>query len=103
MPGTRKVALEATLWGDGAWVNDMAWGGGGSFDPGAITLLGDPDFVGPDAGDYHIGRASAARDTGIDAGVTTDIDGDARPLGPAPDIGADEVWGWHLLPLVLRN
>jgi hypothetical protein len=33
---------------------------------------------------------SEAIDRGVEAGVTTDIDGNARPYGPAPDLGAVE-------------
>lgn len=33
---------------------------------------------------------SPAIDAGVNAGVTVDLDGDLRPFGPAPDIGADE-------------
>jgi uncharacterized repeat protein (TIGR01451 family) len=49
--------------------------------------------VDPDNGDYHIGPGSAAIDAGVDAGVTTDIDGQARPSGLGPDLGADELSG----------
>lgn len=50
-------------------------------------------FVDAVGGDLHL-RSTAA--TAIDkgstiAGVTTDIDGQSRPVGPAYDIGADEV------------
>jgi hypothetical protein len=59
---------------------------------------GTPTFnsINPITGDpkldatYHLQMGSAAIDAGVDAGVTTDIDGDPRPVGPAPDIGADE-------------
>jgi uncharacterized repeat protein (TIGR01451 family) len=46
--------------------------------------------VDPDAGDYHIRPGSAAKDTGVNAGVTDDIDGDSRTYA-YPDIGADEL------------
>jgi len=52
---------------------------------------------------YHLSPGSAAIDAGVDAGVTTDIDGDPRPIGLGFDIGADEVCRKIFLPLVLRN
>lgn len=61
---------------------------------GTNYLDGDPDFIDPPAGDYHIGPSSAAINQGIDAGVTDDIDGGRRPIGSAPDIGADERPGY---------
>jgi hypothetical protein len=53
---------------------------------------GNPTFVDPDIGDYHINATSAALDTGVDAGVTDDVDGDVRLAHPLnlPDLGADE-------------
>jgi parallel beta-helix repeat protein len=97
--------LEATLWGSGAWANDADWEGGGTVITGtpAYNYWGDPDFVDPGGGDYHIAPDSAAIDRGTDAGVTTDIDGDCRPLGPLPDLGADEAWQVVFLPLVIRE
>jgi predicted outer membrane repeat protein len=50
-------------------------------------LTGNPAFK---ADGYHIGSLSAALDAGIDTGVIDDIDNAPRPLGSAPDIGADE-------------
>jgi parallel beta-helix repeat protein len=63
-------------------------------------MIGDPEFVNPAAGDYHIGSGSAAIDVGVDAGVTTDIDGGPRPVGAGYDIGADE-YGAELPPLTV--
>ncbi len=51
-------------------------------------LYGDPAFIGPVDGDYHIGAGSAARDAGASAGVSADFDGDPRDA--QPDVGADE-------------
>jgi fibronectin-binding autotransporter adhesin len=57
---------------------------------GTNPIDGDPRFLNPAAGDYHLGPGSAALDAGVDAGVATDIDGDARPMGAGYDLGADE-------------
>ncbi len=44
--------------------------------------------------DYHLLVGSPAIDAGVALSwVTEDIDGDPRPFGPAPDIGADEFVG----------
>jgi putative cofactor-binding repeat protein len=99
------IDLEATLWGAGAWANttDTVAVSGGTVNTGAINLWELPAFVDPDDGDYHLLFGSSAVDAGVDAGVTDDIDGDVRPLGAAPDLGADETWEVVFLPLVLRN
>lgn len=98
------ATLEATLWGSGAWANGSDWGGDGTVITGTVNIWSDPAFVDPDGGDYHLGPASAAVDAGVNAGVTTDMDGDARPLGAGYDIGADEFIIYRLyLPLVLKN
>jgi hypothetical protein len=95
------VTLEATLWYDNGTDTD----GPGNIVPGAVNVYGDPAFVDPTTGDYHLSSDSAAIDEGVDAGVTVDIDGQTRPYGPDYDIGADEyvkLWQIHL-PLVLRD
>ena len=48
-------------------------------------------FVGAGSGDLHLApSASSAIDQGVVCGVTDDLDGEARPRGAGPDVGADE-------------
>jgi len=97
------VTLEGTLWGIGVWANGTDWAGAGAILIGLVNVWGDPDFANPAGGDYHIRRGSAAVDAGVDAGVTTDMDGDPRPVGAGFDIGADEYMPGVHLPLVVRR
>ncbi|MGD9029734.1 MAG: right-handed parallel beta-helix repeat-containing protein [Anaerolineae bacterium] len=91
------ATLEATLWDE----NGLNTGGSGAISTGAVNVLGDPKFVDPSTWDYHLRPGSAAIDRGVDAGVTTDLDGSIRPLG-RPDLGAYEGGRLVYLPLVLR-
>jgi hypothetical protein len=48
-------------------------------------------FLGAASGDLHLAAsASPAIDQGVVTGVTDDLDGEPRPRGAAPDVGADE-------------
>ncbi|MGA9351436.1 MAG: choice-of-anchor Q domain-containing protein [Anaerolineae bacterium] len=94
------ATLEATLWHN----NGSDTGGGGTILTGTVNVYNDPVFADPSAWDYHLTAVSPAIDAGVDAGVTTDIDGDARPQGAGYDIGADEFGQWYVyLPLVVKN
>jgi thermitase len=84
------VLVNTMLWGAGFWANGADWAGEGTI-TAANNSWGDPAFVNPEAGDYHIEPSSAAADAGIDAGITTDVDGEQRPRGKGFDIGADEI------------
>ncbi len=84
------ATLEATLWGSGSWANGTDWGGAGSITTGTINIRDDPVFAAPEAGNYHLRLGSAALDKGVNAGITTDIEGESRPFGAGYDLGADE-------------
>jgi hypothetical protein len=56
--------------------------------PGAGNLDSDPIFRAAD--DYHLGAGSPAVNTGRDEGITLDLDGQPRPVGQGPDMGAYE-------------
>jgi putative cofactor-binding repeat protein len=99
------ATLEATLWGSGPWSNLSDWVSEGAVTTGSVNVRGDPSFVNPAGGDYHIRPGSAAIDAGVDAAVAVDIDGETRPLGSGYDIGADEVWQQLqiFVPLVVNS
>jgi len=77
------ATLEGMLW----YGNGSDTGGGGSIFTGTVNVYGDPAFFNPTTGNYHLGPGSAAKDVGVDAGVTTDIDGYPRPQQGGYDIG----------------
>ncbi len=81
----------------------LFWGNTDDGIRGVNPVDSDPAFVNPAAGDYHIGPGSGAIDAGLDAGATTDIDGDPRPPGGGHDLGADEYRWRRYLPLILRQ
>jgi len=61
---------------------------------GTDPIDGDPLFVNAPRGDYHIQTGSAAIDAGADAGISWDLDGEARPGAGSFDVGADELAPW---------
>jgi len=93
--GGRATLVNSILWGNGTEISLDAlstvtvshsivegnWPGDGNLDA-------DPLFAGPD--DYHLGDGSPAINAGRDEGVTVDLDGQPRPVGSAPDMGAYE-------------
>ena len=104
VPGDSTAVMAATLWGSGSWANGSDWTGAGTLITGTTNLWADPFFINPALGDFHILATSPAVDSGIDSGVTHDIDGEPRPYNNLFDLGSDE---YHprtlLLPLILRN
>lgn len=57
---------------------------------GASSAVGDPLFADFAGDNFHLSAASPARNTGANLGITTDFEGDTRPIGGAPDRGYDE-------------
>ncbi len=88
--GGATATLDATLWWDND--EDTAVGSTGRehLDTGTHNYTADPAFADADGDDYHLRPTSPAIDRGLDAGVSHDLDGDPRPWGAAPDLGADE-------------
>jgi hypothetical protein len=78
------------------WQRD---GAGGTL-AGNVTNAAESWFVNAGAGDLHLlaTATGAINQAAALADVTDDYDGVARPIGPAPDVGADE-YGVLDLPL----
>ena len=63
----------------------------GGISPGAHDISADPRLVDPAHGNFHLSSDSLCIDAGDpQAYPTADFEGDPRPQGNAPDIGADE-------------
>jgi len=100
---TTGITVSAGVQSQGQVIADhtLFWANGDDGIRGTNPVSGDPRFVDPAGGDYHIRAGSAAIGRGVDAGVTTDFDGEGR-VG-APDLGADEYVMYTYLPLTVRN
>jgi uncharacterized repeat protein (TIGR01451 family) len=91
---SQTVGISVTV-GNTATLNGVLWfdngtnAGGDGFITVTDAITGDPAFA-PDG--YHLTATSAAIDQGVDAGITTDIDGDHRPAGAGYDLGVDEFY-----------
>jgi predicted outer membrane repeat protein len=75
----------------------------GTVNSGPNSFAGAPAFFDVAAVNYHLTVDSAAIDAGVNAGVSGDLDGNARPKGDGFDIGAYEFSGGRTyLPLLMR-
>jgi len=87
----RYYAATPTLDYNDVWNNE-----GGNYayiDPGAHDISADPLLVDPAHGDFHLIPGSPCIDAGDPVHYPAiDFEGDPRPLGSAPDIGADEFY-----------
>ncbi len=57
----------------------------------SAAVTGAASFVDAAGFDFHLNDGSAAFNQGVATALTTDIDGETRPLYGAPDLGADEL------------
>jgi uncharacterized repeat protein (TIGR01451 family) len=76
------------VWGNTSQDYDLP----GALEPGAHSIQADPRFVDAVENDYHLRFDSHCINAGLDVGVLTDMDGELRPNGLGPDIGADEYY-----------
>ena len=83
--------LQSTAGGTITADHTLFWDVPAGIGEGANAIFGNPNFLNPAAGDFHIQEGSAARGAGIPAGVTADFEGDPRPTSASPDIGADQI------------
>jgi hypothetical protein len=73
------------------WNNE--YGGYAGVSPGDHDISADPLLVDPANGNFHLDTGSSCIDKGDPSNYpATDFEGDPRPQGSAPDIGADEFW-----------
>jgi uncharacterized repeat protein (TIGR01451 family) len=76
--------------------NDVWNNTGGDYfgiDPGAHNISANPLLVDPAHGDFHLSAGSPCVNAGDPLNFPpTDFEGDVRPNGVAPDIGADEYY-----------
>ncbi len=54
-----SARLEGTFWGSGPWANGRDWYSLGNLISGTVNIWGDPRFVDPDFGNYHLSSDSA--------------------------------------------
>ncbi len=69
--------------------DNLFQGGGALPAPWTNNIVGDPGFVAPETGDFHLGAGSDAKDRG--SPVEVELDRDGYPRDATPDVGAYEL------------
>lgn len=78
--------------------HNLLWQNGENTTPGSWTFLVNPLLT----ADYHLSKTSPAIDAAFPLNIMVDYDGNARPMGRASDIGADESFLYLHLPAIIR-
>jgi CSLREA domain-containing protein len=88
------VAVQAGAFTPAITLDGVLWSGVTLATQGGITVsnayTGLVAFVNPPTRDYHLALSSAAREAAISTALIVDFEGDSRPIGLLPDLGADE-------------
>lgn len=92
-----STVLDYTLW----WPAQSLQKLGSTVITTTNDFTADPRFITLGLDDYHLGPGSPPIDLGPGVGVTSDIDGNRRPVLNGYDLGADEAL-FVFVPLVLR-
>lgn len=107
--GGASIQSDASTYAKGLSVKNLMFNNGANFGYDASTtftqsLVADPLFVNPAAGNFHLLPGSPAINNGQNSGApATDIDGVPRPQGGSVDIGAYELPRYAaFVPLALR-
>jgi len=100
---TGSVILDTTLWHSSLLIQPglTVTGTAGGTVITRNDIYGDPDLAWNKL--FRLGPNSAAIDAGVNAGVATDIDGQARPAGSGHDIGAGEFYPGLCLPVIHKE
>jgi hypothetical protein len=75
----------------------------GTVASGGNSLSGVVTFINLPSDDYRLQTGSAAIDTGVNAGILVDFEGQMRPKGSGFDIGYDEVPLIVYLPIIHKE
>lgn len=101
--GLRTGPLAATINADGVLWSGVTTQTQGSSITVTHAYTGNAAFANSATRDYHLTSASAAIDKGVSTSLTIDFDGNTRPQGSAPDLGADEFVNFAVYLPIIRK
>ena len=104
---SHNIGISATAQATLLAHNTLLWSNADDPISGTAAILSPPMLAVPALHDYHLRPGSPAIDAGMSVDVPTDADGEPRPIGLLPDVGADEFPAAlsvtkHALPFVVE-